>query len=658
MPADRFCGPRQFRLLFITTMAVLSLTLAWLGWRVLQQDEQLEVRSRADRRDAAADLAVAALERRLTAVEQDLADLLTSGEPASTATLPDGAVIVGVRSGEFRAWPTGRLVYYPYPSDLPTARPQAFARADDLELLGDHEGAIAALRPLLDAEPPHLKAAAITRVARNYLNSGRYPQALEWYGRLSALGAVPVAGMPAALAAHVGRLAVYERQQARTRVDETGRQLDEDLHSGRWPVTAATYAYLVSRVGTTSSEIRGAARDRVTLSEALETLWQEGTGGLREPSGRRSLVTSSGAVLLVWRSAGEATAIFAATAAHLNARWLAPGNLPVSLQDSNGRAVAGPVVDRTAGVTRAPSATGLPWTVVLLPRDDPPADRSFATRRWLLVSGLGVMLGVIVAGAWFVGRSVSRELEVARLQSDFVSAVSHDFRTPLTTLCQLSELLKRGRVPSESDRQTYYEFLHAESDRLRRLVEGLLNFGRLQTGKTEFRRVPLDAAALAEHSAAEFSQSQRSSTHRVIVGPSSEPLMVEGDSEALQCALWNLLENAVKYSPEASEVRVDVRTRRDTVEICVEDDGIGIPRDEQRRIFDRFTRGAIARERQISGTGIGLATAREIVRAHGGEIAVESEPGRGSTFTIRLPAHQGASVPVSTGAPSGSSSRA
>jgi two-component system sensor histidine kinase SenX3 len=111
---------------------------------------------------------------------------------------------------------------------------------------------------------------------------------------------------------------------------------------------------------------------------------------------------------------------------------------------------------------------------------------------------------------------------------------------------------------------------------------------------------------------------------------------VQADREALRCALWNLLENAVKYSPGGETVHIDVTRDGRFVEIAVRDEGIGIPRDEQRRIFDRFTRGAEARERHIGGTGIGLATAREIVRAHGGEIIVVSEPGRGSTFTIRL----------------------
>jgi two-component system phosphate regulon sensor histidine kinase PhoR len=192
-------------------------------------------------------------------------------------------------------------------------------------------------------------------------------------------------------------------------------------------------------------------------------------------------------------------------------------------------------------------------------------------------------------------------------------------------------------VASEADRQTYYEFLHGESDRLRRLVEGLLDFGRLQTGKVEFKLEAVDAAAFLRESAAEFSKAHPGITHQIVIHPPAASVSVQADREALRCALWNLLENAVKYSPDREAVHVEAARAGRFLEIAVRDEGIGIPRHEQRRIFDRFTRGAGARERHIGGTGIGLATAREIVRAHGGDIVVESEPGLGSTFTIRLP---------------------
>ena len=124
---------------------------------------------------------------------------------------------------------------------------------------------------------------------------------------------------------------------------------------------------------------------------------------------------------------------------------------------------------------------------------------------------------------------------------------------------------------------------------------------------------------------------------RFQVDTAGESPAVRADREALRCVLWNLFENAVKYSPESEAVRVELAKNGRRVEIAVEDHGVGIPRREQRSIFEKFVRGSAARESQIRGTGIGLAMARQIVRAHGGDITVASELGKGSTFRVHLP---------------------
>jgi len=152
-----------------------------------------------------------------------------------------------------------------------------------------------------------------------------------------------------------------------------------------------------------------------------------------------------------------------------------------------------------------------------------------------------------------------------------------------------------------------------------------------------FRLESLDTSELVRQSAAEFAQAQRAAGHRFDVETAGTPPPVQADREALRCVLWNLFENAVKYSPDCDAVRVMVAGNPRRVEIAVRDQGVGIPRHEHRRIFERFVRGSAARERNIRGTGIGLAMARQIVRAHGGDITVESEPGQGSTFRVLLP---------------------
>jgi signal transduction histidine kinase len=280
----------------------------------------------------------------------------------------------------------------------------------------------------------------------------------------------------------------------------------------------------------------------------------------------------------------------------------------------------------------------LPWTIRAV--NPPGADAALRARRLLLVSSLGALLALVVVGAGFIGRSVARELAVSQLQSDFVSTVSHELRTPLTALYQLSELLTRGRVASEQDRQAYYAHLYNESDRLRRLAEGLLNFSRLDAGRMPFQFERLDPAAVVRQSVEEFNAAQPRH-HRLEIEHATTP-PVRADRDALRCALWNLLDNAVKYSPDADVVRIAVASRGRHVEISIEDRGLGISRQERRRIFERFVRGSASRDRSIRGTGIGLAMVRQIVRAHGGKVTIESELGHGSTFRVFLPQEESA----------------
>ncbi len=274
------------------------------------------------------------------------------------------------------------------------------------------------------------------------------------------------------------------------------------------------------------------------------------------------------------------------------------------------------------------------------------------SRRRYLAAGFGVLFAGVLAGGWLISHSMARQLAAARLQSDFVSAVSHEFRTPLTTLCQLSELLKRGRVAREDDRQQYYELLHSESDRLRRLVESLLAFGRLEAGRAPFRLEPTDVETLVKDAAEQFGSSNDLDGHRIDIDVNGSLPAVPADREGLRTVLWNLFENAVKYSPARERIYVTLSAQSRSVVICVRDDGIGIPVAEQRQIFDRFVRGTAARDRNIRGTGIGLAMVRQIVQAHGGEITVESTPGVGSTFRIALPSASAGVTAHAQGRPS------
>jgi signal transduction histidine kinase len=249
---------------------------------------------------------------------------------------------------------------------------------------------------------------------------------------------------------------------------------------------------------------------------------------------------------------------------------------------------------------------------------------------------IGATVIFVWAAAYFMARAIRREAAVARLQSDFVAAVSHEFRSPLTTVRQMAEMLDEDRVPTEERRHKYYQVLASEAARLQRLVETLLNFGRIESGAARYRFVNVDTAALVREVVDEIAPQARESGKAIEVD-GAESMTVHADHDALSLALRNLIDNAIKYSPGQHTVWVRCRKDLDRAAICVVDCGVGVPRSEQRSIFDKFVRGRAAIERNIKGTGVGLSMVQQIVTAHGGEIHLESEPGRGSTFTLLLP---------------------
>jgi signal transduction histidine kinase len=295
--------------------------------------------------------------------------------------------------------------------------------------------------------------------------------------------------------------------------------------------------------------------------------------------------------------------------------------------------------------SRSPPATNLPWTVHVT--DSDPSPVSLSRQAVVMLAALGVMLVVVGAGGYVTTRALARELRVGRMQSDFVSAVSHEFRTPLTTVRHLSELLVRDRVSTDGRRREFYGILLRESDRLQRLVENLLNFGRLESGELGYRFQPVSPGPLLRDVVQDFRDGMPDAVvHIVAEGDADTVPAISADRDVLARVFWNLLDNAVKYSPAGSDVRVELGTAGSDVVVKVRDRGIGIPGAEQRQIFQKFVRGAAAKAASIKGTGIGLAMAREIVYAHGGEIAVDSQEGQGSTFIVRLPIAAGAAATV------------
>jgi signal transduction histidine kinase len=277
------------------------------------------------------------------------------------------------------------------------------------------------------------------------------------------------------------------------------------------------------------------------------------------------------------------------------------------------------------------------WRVALYqPEGLSPTD---AVRRQaaIFTAAFGLLLVVIVLGLGATYRAVRRETEMARLKSDFVANVSHDLKTPLSLIRMFAETLEMNRVPDEATRREYYGVITRESERLTRLIDNVLDFSRIEGGRQRYD-IALHAVEPVVHEVLEafrYPLAQQGFKLDVAVAPDLPEVPL--DPAAIKQALANLVDNAIKYSGERRRLAVTARRDGGEVRIEVADEGIGIPPSETERIFEKFYRIGRSETQGRRGSGVGLALVKHIVEAHGGRVTVDSRPGEGSRFTVRLP---------------------
>jgi signal transduction histidine kinase len=509
----------------------------------------------------------------------------------------------------------------------------------------DAAGAAREYRALARSDDPGTRAGALVRLARTQKGLGRADEALQTYGLVTQLTGATVNGDPADL---LGRWARVEllRTLKRDAAGE-GTALAADLSTGKWAIDRTTYQVYAAALEPWIPESDAATAQLTEACVATWTGWLQRSSAVSEtPRGWQSITAEGGPVLVVWRHEQASLYVLAATPRYMERAWAPWLNRPdqaVTLVD-RGLAVIGhqPRGEGPVVHTRSPSETGLPWTIQVAAVSTPAAiAEAGRTRRWLIVAGLTMLAILLPASGYLVSRAVQRELIVARQQADFVSAVSHEFRSPLTSLTHLTSLLRGGPQPSEARRREYYDVLAHEADRLQRFVDALLDFGRMRAGAARYRFKPVDLPALIERSVDEFRHDALAHGRTISSAIASDVPAISADPDALGRVVWNLLDNAAKYSPPGSPIEVETEAAPGGAALRVIDHGIGIPEGEQSHVFEQFYRGSAATTSAVRGTGIGLAVVSHIVRAHGGTVAVDSAVGRGTTFTVTLPAADG-----------------
>jgi signal transduction histidine kinase len=271
-----------------------------------------------------------------------------------------------------------------------------------------------------------------------------------------------------------------------------------------------------------------------------------------------------------------------------------------------------------------------------------PAKLTQAAHTLRLTLGLliAVLLLAIGVGSWLIVADLNRQLTLARQKTDFVSNVSHEIKTPLTSIRMFSELLAEGRVTDAARQHAYLGIITAETARLTRLINNVLDFARIERGEKKYNFQPCDLVSVLRETADTYRPHLEANGFQFACELPDAPALVNGDRDALAQVVVNLLSNAEKYSDSRKEITLRLELPplpQPSVAVKVLDRGLGVPRGSEDKIFEQFYRAHDSLSNGIQGSGLGLTLARQIARAHGGEVLYERREGGGSCFTLRLP---------------------
>ncbi len=598
------------------------LAVGWLAVRSLRQDSHVNEQRRQASLKYAAGRTVLSLEARLAAIEEELA---RGRGLRFTANLVEAS-------------DTPALLYQPTSISDPRVTAGVFTDAEALEYQRrDLVGAADRYRSLATSRDRAIAAAALVHLGAVLRRLNDRDGALKAYAALERLGSASVDGQPGKLIAHQARCRLYEQAADKEGLQRETIELTRAVYSGDTLLdrpTFALYSELIEAWGGPSP-----ARDEIARTEAALALWRRWRSGELPPRGRRIVPGDGLQLLAVWTTARENQPIarlFTPVEIQevLAAAWKEE-HLAAALYAPDGERVFG--ADYPDAIVLAPGETRLPFTLRATFGPDWP-DEGQLSGHVALIAGLTLTMVLMLAAAYGLYRATAREMALVRQQSDFVSTVSHEFRTPLTSMRHLTDLLSRGGAVDEDRRRKYYGLLSRETERLHHMVESLLSLGRMQAGAYAWKLESIDPADLVASAVEDCRQAGLFGDRPVACEPDDRLPRIRADREAVERAIVNLLENAVKYSDAGAPIRISARRADPNVEISVEDRGAGIPAEEHERLFQRFVRGASARRTRASGLGVGLALVQSVAEAHGGSVRLTSAPGQGSTFTIQLPA--------------------
>jgi two-component system, OmpR family, phosphate regulon sensor histidine kinase PhoR len=314
-------------------------------------------------------------------------------------------------------------------------------------------------------------------------------------------------------------------------------------------------------------------------------------------------------------------------------------NYYVSIVDFENKGIYGQPIPRTSGyfIEARFQSTLYKWLLHILPRKYIEIERDISNRRRTNLFFIILSMSLIFISLAIIYIAWQRDRQLRQLKEDFIGNVSHELKTPLSLIRMFSEILVTGRIKDENKKIDYFRIIHNESDRMSRLINNLLDFANLGRGIQSGHFEKINIAQLVAKALEAYRYEIQKDGFQVNLEIHPDIPDSFADPNAITMAFINLLDNSAKYSGDQKQIDVRVERTNGFVDLTVIDKGIGIPVSEQQKIFDKFYRGSAPSVRRIRGSGIGLAITKHVAEMHGGEVMVESEPGKGSTFTLRIP---------------------
>lgn len=285
------------------------------------------------------------------------------------------------------------------------------------------------------------------------------------------------------------------------------------------------------------------------------------------------------------------------------------------------------------GETMGPSFPGLSLAISTIPEER--LSKPSGLRLFYLITVI-LVLSVTFFGAYLLWRDVRREVAAAELRSQFVSSVSHELKTPLTAIQMFAETLRLGRTRNPGARKEYLETIVNEAQRLTRLLNNVLDFSRIESGRRVYHPQPTSLHEVIQDAVRAIGYPLKQGGYQLNVEAENDLPKVRVDRDGLEQAILNLLDNAMKYSGDSRRIDLCLKKEDTHAVIQVKDYGLGIDPKDQERIFDKFYRASFAEGDRIPGTGLGLSLVSHLVKTHEGRVEVQSSPGKGSTFSIYL----------------------